>query len=136
MKPLERNDDTDASSTRTWVDQALTAALDKKALEPVLLDVRSQSSYTDFILLLSGRSDRHVQAVADAVLEALSRQGQRPIGVEGQQQGHWTLADFGDFVVHVFYHPMREFYDLEGLWCDAPRVELQVPPESQTEPLY
>jgi len=136
LKPLESNDTTQESSTRAWVDLALAAALDKKALAPAMLDLRSQSSYTDYILLLSGRSDRHVQAVTDAVLEALGHEQQRPIGVEGQQQGHWTLIDYGDFVVHVFYHPMREFYDLEGLWCDAQRVELEIPPESQVEPLF
>ena len=136
MKPLESNDTDHVPNTRTWVDQALAAALDKKALDPVLLDVHGQSSYTDFILLLSGRSDRHVQAIGEAVREAMSGEGQRPIGIEGQQQGHWTLIDFGDFVVHVFYHPMREFYDLEGLWCDAPRVALEIPPESQVEPLF
>jgi ribosome-associated protein len=115
---------------------ALDAALEKKALEPVLLDLREQASYTDYILLLSGRSDRHVQAVTDAVVEALAHRQRRPLGVEGQQQGQWTLIDFGDLVVHVFYHPMREFYDLEGLWCDAPRVTIEVPPESRAGQMY
>jgi ribosome-associated protein len=114
---------------------AMEAALEKKALEPVLLDVKEQSSYTDYILLLSGRSDRHVQAVADAVLEAVKRTrgGPAPIGVEGKRDGHWTLIDFGDVVVHVFYHPVREFYDLEGLWVDAPRVPIDVPPDARLQ---
>jgi len=111
---------------------AMEAALDKKALEPVLLDVSEQSSYTDYILVLSGRSDRHVQAVADAVSDALKHsRGKQPLGVEGNRDGKWALLDFGDLVVHVFYHPMREFYDLEGLWIDAPRVPLDVPPDSR-----
>jgi ribosome-associated protein len=111
---------------------ATEAALEKKALEPLLLDVSGQASYTDFILILSGRSDRHVQAVADAVEEALKRNGGRAaLSVEGKRDGHWTLIDFGDLIVHVFYHPVREFYDLEGLWIDAPRVALDVPPESR-----
>ena len=113
--------------------RALTAtrgALDKKALEPALLDVRNATSYTDYILLLSGRSDRQVQAVADGVLEAMQDEGCKPLGVEGDSQGHWVLLDFGDVVVHVFYHPLREFYDLEGLWLDAPRVPLEVPPDA------
>jgi len=115
-------------------ERALTAtrgALDKKALEPALLDVRNATSYTDYILILSGRSDRQVQAVADGVVEALRAAGSKPIGVEGDAQGHWVLLDFGDVVVHVFYHPLREFYDLEGLWLDAPRVRLDVPPEAR-----
>jgi ribosome-associated protein len=111
---------------------AMAAALEKKALEPVLLDVTAESTYTDYILLVSGRSDRHVQAVADAVQEALKETlGKRPIGVEGQRDGQWSLLDFGDLVVHVFYHPVRDFYDLEGLWIDAPRVPIDVPPESR-----
>ncbi len=111
---------------------AMEAALEKKALEPVLLDVKGQSSYTDYILLLSGRSDRHVQAVADAVVETLKKtRGKHPLGVEGKRDGQWTLIDFGDVVVHVFYHPVREFYDLEGLWVDAPRVPIEVPPDAR-----
>jgi len=114
--------------------QAMEAALEKKALEPVLLDVTGQSSYTDYILVLSGRSDRHVQAVADAVQEHLKKEhGRRALGVEGKRDGHWTLIDFGDLVVHVFYHPVREFYDLEGLWVDAPRVPVDVPPEARVQ---
>jgi ribosome-associated protein len=112
---------------------ATEAALEKKGLEPVLLDVTEQGTYTDFILVISGRSDRHVQAVADGVLEAMKLRGRRPIGVEGKRDGHWTLLDFGDFIVHVFYHPMREFYDLEGMWVDAPRVALDVPAESRVQ---
>src|SRR5262245_9437959 len=118
--------------TRELAMQAMEAALEKKALEPVLLDVTGQSSYTDYILVLSGRSDRHVQAVADAVQEHLKKKHNvRAIGVEGKRDGHWTLLDFGDLVVHVFYHPVREFYDLEGLWVDAARVPVDVPPEAR-----
>jgi ribosome-associated protein len=113
---------------------ATEAALEKKALEPVLLDVTEQGTYTDYILVLSGRSDRHVQAVADGVLEVMKKQkGLLPLGVEGKRDGHWTLLDFGDLIVHVFYHPVREFYDLEGMWVDAPRVQLNVPPESRLQ---
>src|SRR5689334_6554189 len=111
---------------------AMEAALEKKALEPMLLEVKEQSSYTDYILLLSGRSDRHVQAVADAVTDTLKKtRGVTPLGVEGKRDGHWTLLDYGDVVVHVFYHPVREFYDLEGLWSEAPRVPIEVPADSR-----
>jgi ribosome-associated protein len=115
---------------------ALDAALDKKALEPVLLDVAEQSSYTDYILILSGRSDRHVQHVADGVVEAFGLQQRRPIGMEGERDGRWVLIDFGEVIIHVFYHPMRDFYDLEGLWCDARRVELEVPAEARAGQIY
>ena len=114
---------------------ALDAALDKKALEPVLIDVHETSSYTDHLLLLSGRSDRHVQHIADGILETLGRElGRKPVGTEGASEGRWVLIDFGELVVHVFYHPLRDFYDLEGLWCDAPRVAIEVPDEARITP--
>ena len=115
---------------------ALEAALGKKALEPVLLEVAPQASYTDYLLLVSGTSDRHVQTIAEAVIEAFAKERKRPIGTEGVREGQWALIDFGEVVVHVFYHPLREFYDLEGLWCDAPRVALDVPAEARAVNLY
>ncbi len=110
---------------------AVAAALEKKALEPVLLDVHELASYPDFILIVSGRSDRQVIAISDAVIEALAREKARPLGTEGQKGGQWTLLDFGDLIVHVFYHPVRDFYDLESFWVDAPRVPLEIPDEAR-----
>src|SRR5207247_10180676 len=107
---------------------AVEAALAKKALEPVLLDVGAEASYTDYILVVSGRSDRQVQAISDAIVEQMAARRLRPLGVEGR--GDWILIDFGDVVVHVFYHPVRAFYDLEGMWIEVPRVPLDVPPEA------
>lgn len=113
---------------------ALGAALDKKALEPVLLDVRALCSYTEYILLVSGRSDRQVDAIADSVALALKAQGRRPLGVEGVSSGQWALLDFGDVVIHVFMHPMRLHYDLESLWHEAPRVDIEVPADARATP--
>lgn len=113
---------------------ALDAAFDKKALDPVLLDVSSLCSYTEYILVLSGRSDRQVDAIAESVSRALKGQGRRPLGVEGARAGHWALLDFGDVVVHVFQHPMRVHYDLESLWHEAPRVPLDIPEENRATP--
>lgn len=122
-----------ALDSRALAHFALEAALDKKALEPVLLDLNAEGSYTDYILVVSGRSDRHVQHVADGIIEAFARDlGRRPLGSEGKD-GRWVLIDFGEIVVHVFYHPVREFYNLEGLWCDAPRVPLDVPEEARAQ---
>jgi len=118
---------------------AIEAALDKKALLPVLIDVSSLASYTDFIGVVSGRSDRQVDAIADGILAAMKSRGRSLLGQEGTGSGRWTLLDFGDVVIHVFYHPVREFYDLESLWVDAPRVPLRVPPEAvmaQPDALY
>lgn len=114
---------------------AVSAALDKKALNPVVLDVRERVSYTDYVVLLSGRSDRHAQSVAEAVVEAFAERARKPLSLEGGN-GQWTLIDFGDVVIHVFYHPVREFYDLEGLWCDAPRVVLDVSAAEEAELSY
>jgi len=112
---------------------AVAAALDKKAVEPVLIDVCGRSSYADFIVVVSGRSDRQVDAIADGVCEALSARGRRAIGREGARNGRWVLIDFGDVVVHVFYHPLREVFDIESLWIDAPRVKLQIPAEARAD---
>ncbi|MCA9678064.1 MAG: ribosome silencing factor [Kofleriaceae bacterium] len=109
---------------------ALALALDKKAVEPVLLDVRELCGYCNYQLVLSGRSDRQVGAIADAIVAGLRDQGVRALGTEQAKGGAWSLLDFGDFVVHVFHHPAREHYDLEGLWIDAPRVAIDVPAEA------
>ena len=104
---------------------AAGAAVDKQAEEPVLLDLRGISSYTDYLLLLSGRSTRHVQSLAKAVDEALTPKRLKSGDTEGLGEGHWVLLDFSDLVVHVFYRDQRRFYDLEGLWHDAPRVAVE-----------
>ena len=100
------------------------AALDKLAQEPVCLDVRTLVSFADAFLILSGRSDRHVRSIADAVSEATARLGDKTFGVEGYDDGRWVLLDLGDLIVHVFQHEVRKTYDLERLWSDAPIVEL------------
>ncbi len=113
---------------------AVTATLDKMALEPVLLDVSKQSSYTDFILIVSARSDRQVQAICDHVVKQIKEaHGRAPLSVEGKKEGQWALIDYGSFVVHVFYHPTRVRYDLEGLWHDAHRVPVEIPSESRIQ---
>jgi ribosome-associated protein len=111
--------------------RALAIALDKKALEPVLLDVRQLCSFCNYQLVVSGRSDRQVDAIADGIALALKHEGLRPISTEGARSGQWALLDYGDFVVHVFLHSAREHYDLEGLWNDAPRVPIDVPAEAR-----
>jgi ribosome-associated protein len=129
----------DLADTRALAVSAMEAALDKRALEPVLIEVAAMGSYTDFIGVVSGRSDRQVDAIAEAVIAAMKARGRLPLGREGEGTGRWTLLDFGAFVIHVFYHPVREFYDLESLWIEAPRVKLDVPPEamlSQPDALY
>ena len=105
--------------------------VDRKATDVVLLDVRGMSSYADYFVIASGDSERGVIATAEHVRETLKNEGHRTIGTEGFDTGHWVLLDFGEVVVHVFYHPVREFYDLEGMWIDAPRVPIDVPPDAR-----
>jgi len=111
--------------------RALALALEKKGLEPILLDVRQLCSFCNYQLVLSGRSDRQVDAIADAIEAGLKAEGMRPISTEGARSGQWALIDYGDFVVHVFLHSAREHYDLEGLWNDAPRIPIDVPAEAR-----
>ena len=108
----------------------VNAALELKALQPAALDVRALTSYADTLILVTGRSDRHARSIADSVLSALSQEGERPLGVEGYEEGRWILVDFGDLILHVFQAQVREHYDLERLWSDAPRLEVELDQES------
>ena len=93
-------------------------------MRPVVLDMRALVDYTDYFLILSGESNVQVRAIADAVEEDLEKAGIAPWHVEGREDGRWVLLDYSDLVVHVFLEEAREFYDLERLWGDAPRVEI------------
>ncbi len=100
-------------------------ALEKKAFDLRLLDVTGLSSLTDFVLIVSGRSDRQVQAIAEIIETGLKKDhALHPLAVEGQQEGRWILLDYGDVMVHVFQEPVRQYYDLEGLWRQAPEVPI------------
>jgi ribosome-associated protein len=102
----------------------LQAAGDKKALDPVVLDLREIVSFTDFFVLTSGTNERQVQAIADEVLERLKKNGHPAARVEGRKTAEWILLDYGDFIVHVFADKARKFYDLERLWRESTRLEL------------
>jgi ribosome-associated protein len=100
------------------------AALEKKACDLVVLEVRDLTTVADYFVICSGRSDRQVQSIAQGLLEESAEEGFKPFAVEGAQRGHWVLMDFSDVIVHIFYQPVREFYDLDGLWGDAPKATL------------
>ena len=106
------------------VAKAIRAALDKKASDVVLLDLRNTPAFTDFFVLCSGQSTRQVKAIADAVEEALKPGKVRPSHIEGYDRGEWVLMDYFSFIVHVFTPQTREFYSLERLWGDAERIEI------------
>jgi ribosome-associated protein len=108
-----------ASRDKSFV--LLRSALAKKALDPVLIRLAGLTAIADYFLIVSGVSAKQVQAIADAVLEEGRRNQLERLSIEGLQQGNWALIDFGDVIVHVFQPAVREFYDLEGLWSDAPR---------------
>jgi ribosome-associated protein len=96
-------------------------ALDKKSLDVVIIDVRGMTSYADYFAIASGESERQVSATAEHIREQLKLGGVSPIGSEGFESGHWVLLDYGEVVAHLFQTEARAFYDLEGLWSDAPR---------------
>lgn len=100
-----------------------TALDDLKGQQITVLDVRHLTSVTDTMVVASGRSDRHVRALADTVVEQCAKAGVRPIGVEGEKSGEWVLVDLGDVVVHVMLPRVREFYNLEKLWDLGGRAE-------------
>ncbi|RJO68687.1 MAG: ribosome silencing factor [Myxococcales bacterium] len=102
---------------------ALKAADAKKAERLVLIDLAERQTFADYLMICHGTSDRHVKAIHEAIAEALRKLGSRPIGVEGEALAQWILMDYGSLVVHIFYEPLRDFYDLEGLWADCPAFD-------------
>jgi len=98
--------------------------LERKAVDPVLFKVAALTSITDYFLIASGTSSRQVQAIAQHLQRRMKEEGFTIYGREGEKDGHWILLDYNDVVIHLFYQPIREFYDLEGLWVEAPRIEI------------
>ncbi len=103
---------------------AAMAALDKKALDLVALDMTGLVAFTDYFVICTGTSSPHVGAVVESVEKVLASHGVRPKAIEGRRPAHWVLLDYGDLVVHVFDREAREYYELEKLWLDAPRIEV------------
>jgi len=109
------------------------AALKKKAFDLIVLDIKEISSFADFFIICSGNSNRQVKAIASSIEHDLKRKGVYPLGIEGFNEGKWVLLDYDDIIIHVFYHPIREFYELERLWADAPRIELESKSREKTK---
>ncbi len=105
--------------------KAAELALDKKAEGVIILNIGKLSSIADYLLICSAVSDRQVQAIADSIEEGLKKKKVRPLSTEGIREGHWALIDYGDVIAHIFLEPIREFYNLEGLWPEAPRLEIE-----------
>ena len=115
------------------VELAARTLVDNKGQEVLILDVRGLSSLWDFFIICSGGSKRHVQALAQHLQEALGQAGVKPLGVEGLEEGTWVLLDYVDVVIHLFTKPLREFYDLEGLWVEATRLSVKDLPFDQSQ---
>ena len=108
-----------------FVQHCAQVALDHKAEDVLVLDVHELTSYTDYFILMSGRSTRHVQGLAEILEKEFSSKRISTKNCEGLQEGLWVLLDFNDVVIHIFYKDHRKFYDLDGLWHDAPKIEIE-----------
>ena len=122
------NRDAKAAAILAEAKAAVAAIWDKKGFEVEMLQVGAIVQYTDYLIIASATSDRHAMAIADNVeAQLLKDHASKPIGTEGRQSGRWIIIDYSDFVVHVFHRPVREYYQLERLYGDAPRVPLEEP---------
>jgi len=110
-----------------------TAAHDKKGLNILALDLRELVYYTDYFLICTGGSERHVRAVSREIEKRLADFEIEPVGIEGRDHNRWVLMDYGSVIVHLFIGPLRDLYELERLWVDAPQVPLGLP-EQPVEP--
>ncbi len=114
------------------LDLYIKAASEKKAQNLIVLDVADLTSIADAFIICSGKSNRQVNAIADSIVVNLKKHKIKPLSVEGTGQGHWVLLDYGHVIIHVFYEPVREFFDLEGLWVDAKRITTPAMKKSQS----
>jgi ribosome-associated protein len=124
VKTVSRAQKTSLTSEEL-VELAARTLVAHKGQEALILDVKGLSSLGDYFIICSGGSKRHVLALAQHLQEALKQVGMKPLGVEGLDEGHWVLLDYIDVVIHLFIKPLRDFYDLEGLWVEANRLPLE-----------
>ena len=121
-RPRATRPQREAPPAALWL--AADALAERKAVEPLVLDLRDLTAAADYFVIVSGTSDAHVRGMAEHVVTTLAPHGVRPHHVEGMSQGRWVLLDYVDFVVHVFHPELREFYQLERLWGDAEVVSV------------
>jgi ribosome-associated protein len=120
---------------------AVRTIVAQKGIEPVLLEMTEFCSFADYFIICSGGSRRHVLALAQHLEEAMARAGLKPLGVEGLEEGQWVLLDYNTMVIHIFMQPLRDFYNLEDLWSEAPKTPIDTDssalnlPISSQEPL-
>jgi len=103
----------------------LSSALNKKAAEPVVLDLRGLTSLADYFVILTATSETHARTVADEIKKKLKEKGVVPVSTEGYDTANWILLDYGNVIVHIFKPEVRELYNLESLWMDAPKLNVE-----------
>lgn len=111
-----------STPTDPLLDPFIETILERKAHRLVVMDVSELTSFADYFLVCSGRSNRQVAGIAEHIKKTLRQKGLRPISIDGIKEGQWALLDYGNVIIHVFYESVRDFYDLEGLWADATRI--------------
>ena len=125
----------EAISERKLATALSTAALEKKATNLIILDMEGLIDYADIFIICSARNTRQTRAIADELREVAKTQFEvLPRGLEGQSAGRWLLVDFGDVIVHIFEESMRGFYNLDGLWRDAPQLPAPTVQHEEEEP--
>lgn len=112
-------------TSRNLAKEVARIASDHKADDIVVLDLTELATFADYFIICSGKSDRQVLAIADAIHSDIKKMGRASLGEEGMQAGHWAIIDFGDVVVHTFYHELRDYYQLDRLWRDAKRIKFK-----------
>jgi len=115
--------DTYKISDNPSLDPFVTAVIEKKTSHVVILDVHEMTTVADTFIICSARSNRQVTAVAEYISIYLKKKGIKALNIEGKKEGHWVLMDYGHIIIHIFFEPLRPFYDLEGLWSDARRIK-------------
>jgi ribosome-associated protein len=121
--------DNDGPDTEQLARELVKLSWDVKAINPVAIDLRGRASYTDFLVVCTGKSDRHVKAIGQRLHRELKQAGWSPVSIEGLDSGRWALLDFGDVVIHVFSEHARGEYDLEGMWVDADQLNFEEKPD-------
>jgi ribosome-associated protein len=116
---------------KVLLDTVVDACVEAKGIDIKALDVKETFGLCDYFVIVSGRSDRQVQGICNKIIKALADHQQKPYSVEGVDKGHWALVDCGDVIVHAFYEPIREQYDLESLWNRAKEVKLNIKENSE-----
>lgn len=123
------------ANSKQLAQQIVASAQDAKGINTTVLDVSKNFGLADYFVVISGRSDRHVQGLANKIIQSTEDSGHRIYSVQGLEQGHWVVIDTVDVVVHIFYEPLRERYDIENLWRNAHKVQLPMPTMVKREPV-